>query len=241
MRNILITGANRGIGFELTRLFAVQTDTKVFAACRGPEKAVALRELAEKQDYNIEIIKLDVGDEESISSCAKQMADRVDSLWALINNAGIYGGSVSDPAPETSRFGLLDMEAMLRIFRTNTIAPVLLSQKLFPLLSRSSSPRIINISSDAGSISMRKSKGNFSYQSSKAGLNMMTRNLAEELREKGCIVVSVHPGFLKTDMGGPGAPLTVDDTIPGLKALIEGLTMQDTSKFINWDGTPIPW
>jgi NAD(P)-dependent dehydrogenase (short-subunit alcohol dehydrogenase family) len=240
VKSILITGANRGIGFELTRAFARLDGTTVFAACRNPDNAVELRRFAD-ENPGVEIAKLDVEDQDSIGLCAKEIAEKSDTLFALINNAGIFGGSVAAPLPETSKFGSLEMEEMLRIFRVNTVAPVLMAQAFAGLLGNADSPRIVNVSSDAGSIGLRDGGCSYSYPASKAALNMMTRCLAAELKDKGIIVVSVHPGFLRTDMGGPNAPLSLDDTIPHLVTLIEGLTVDNSGAFLNWDGARIPW
>ena len=241
MKNLLITGANRGVGLALAQSFAKRAQTTVLAACRNPDAAVELRRLAENDDYCLEIVKLDVGDQNSIASCVKKVADRVDSLYALINNAGIFGGTVTAPLAETSHFGCLEMEAMLKIFRVNTVAPVILAQSFIDLLERSEAPRIINVSSDAGSISLRENGGNYSYSVSKTALNMMSRCLSAELKSKGIIVASVHPGFLKTDMGGPSAPLSLEDTIPHFVKIIDRLTMANSGTFLNWDGSAIPW
>ena len=241
MKNILITGANRGIGLALSRLFARRDGTTVFAACRDPDNAAELLSLVDDEAFSLEIVKLDVNDQSSITLCADTMIAKIDSLDALINNAGIYGGTVPEPFPSTSLFGSLEMDEMLRIFRVNTVAPVLMAQAFSDLLESSKEPRIVNVSSDAGSIGRCENGGSYSYPASKAALNMMSRCLSADLKGKGIVVVSVHPGFLKTDMGGPNALLSLEDTIPSLAALIEGLTLADSGTFLNWDGSVVPW
>ena len=241
MKNILITGANRGVGLALTSFFSKHHNTKVIAACRKPGQAPELNTLADMPRHNIKIVRLDVDDPGSIDHCIAALSENVDSLYALINNAGIFGGSVADPRPVTSQFGSLAMNEMLEVFRTNAVAPVLMAQACAHLLKKRTGSRIINMSSDAGSITLRENKGNYSYMASKAALNMMTRCVAAELRDDGIIVVSMHPGFLQTDMGGPNAPMRIDETIPTLVRQIEDLSMADSGRFINWDGSPIPW
>ena len=241
MRNILITGANRGIGVELARLFATRRETNVYAGCRNPIAAVELKRLVDDEDSNLEIVGLDVVDQDSIAWCVKQISRQTDSLYALINNAGIYGGTVSAPKASTSHFGSLEMDDMLEIFRVNSVAPLLVAQAFTNLLERSGKARIINVSSDAGSITLRESGGGYSYGASKAALNMISRTLAAELRDRGIIVVSVHPGFIKTDMGGPSAPMSPSETIPHLAALIEGVSLSNSGTFLNWDGREILW
>jgi NAD(P)-dependent dehydrogenase (short-subunit alcohol dehydrogenase family) len=241
MNNILITGANRGIGFALTRLYSEHDDTTVFAACRRPHDAPELRSLAGEPGRSVEIIRLDVNDPSSIDHCSGDLRDRIDSIDMLINNAGIFGGSVADPMPQTSQFGSLAMDAMLEVFRTNSVAPVLVAQACSDLLRKGVLPRIVNVSSDAGSITLQSNKGNYTYMASKAALNMMTRCLAGELREYNIIVVSVHPGFLQTGIGCPGATMRVEEAVPSLVQQIDRLSMGDSGRFINWDGGEIPW
>ena len=241
VKNVLITGANRGIGLELTRLFAKQEKTTVFAACRNPTGAEELRRLAAEANGGVNIVELDVANPRSIELCIGELEGRAESLYALINNAGLYGGNVAQPLPQTALFGHLAMDEMLEVFRVNTIAPMLVAQACIGLLKRGVSPRIVNVSSDAGSIAMREGKGNYAYVASKAALNMMTRCLAGELREEKIVVVSMHPGFVRTDMGGPGAPMSVDETVPSLVRQINMLAMENSGEFINWDGKRIPW
>jgi NAD(P)-dependent dehydrogenase (short-subunit alcohol dehydrogenase family) len=210
-RRVLITGASRGIGLELARIYAA-SGALVFAACRDPARAAGVPEGAV-------VVRLDV----------------------LINNAGVYPGSVSAQLPATTRLGALDGPAMLEVFRVNTVAPVLVAQAFAGLLRRGRAPRLVNVSSDAGSLARRDKGCNYAYPASKAALNMMTRCLAGDLRSDGVVVASVHPGFVRTDMGGPTAPRDPAETIPSLVRVIDGLTMEDTGLFLNWDGTRVAW
>jgi NAD(P)-dependent dehydrogenase (short-subunit alcohol dehydrogenase family) len=233
-RRILITGASRGIGLELARLYAA-AGCRVVAACRRPAAAPAA-------PGRVEMLRLDVTDGESIAAAAQAVAAAVDGLDVLINNAGVYPGAVSTPLASTTAFGLLDAAAMLDVFRVNTVAPVLVAQAFAPLLRRGTEPRLVNVSSDAGSLAMREGKGcRYTYPASKAALNMMTRCLAHDLRADGVIVVSVHPGFVRTDMGGPNAPLAPTETVPSLVRVIDGLTMESSGHFLNWDGKTVAW
>jgi NAD(P)-dependent dehydrogenase (short-subunit alcohol dehydrogenase family) len=238
---VLITGANRGVGLALTQAYAQIVDTTVIAACRNPEKATELRSTANTPESSIDITRLDVNSPSSIDQCVAALTEKYDSLDTLINNAGVFGGSVPEPMDQTARFGSLGMDEMLDVFRTNTVAPVLMAQACLHLLRKGTNTRIINISSDAGSITLRENKGNYTYMASKAGLNMMTRCIAAELRDEAIVAVSMHPGFLRTDMGGAEAPMSLEETIPSLIQQIEGLSMADTGRFINWDGATIPW
>ena len=241
MNTVLITGANRGVGLALARVYAQIGGSRIIAACRRPEHSTELKALADTPQCSIDIVPLDVNNPSSIDRCVGVLTDTYGSLDTLINNAGVFGGSVSEPLPQTARFGSLGMAEMLDVFRTNSVAPVLVAQACSDLLRKGTNCRIVNVSSDAGSIALREGKGNYTYMASKAALNMMTRCMAAELRDEQIIVVSMHPGFLRTDMGGPGAPMSVDETVPSLVRQIEGLSMADTGRFINWDGATIPW
>lgn len=241
MRTILITGASRGIGLLLSRLYAGQPETRVYATCRAPERAGDLRSLAEESRGAVHILQLDVTSDASIATCAAQVRDEVTSLDVLINNAGVLPGGVAAREPSSSAFGSLSAEAVLGVFRTNTVAPVMVSQAFAPLLRTGSRPRIINVSSDAGSFSRTATGCSYSYPASKAALNFMTRCMAADLKDAGIIVVAVHPGFVRTEMGGPGAHNEPEETVPSLAAVIDRLSIEDTAGFYNWDGQVIPW
>ncbi len=123
----------------------------------------------------------------------------------------------------------------------NTVAPVLVTQAFAELLRRGVAARVINVSSDAGSLARREKGCNYTYPASKAALNMMTRCVAGDFRPHGVIVVSVHPGFVRTDMGGPTAPPDPGDTVPSLVRVTDGLTLASSGLFFNWDGKPVAW
>ncbi len=239
VQRILITGANRGIGLELVREYLQRPGTLIFATCRHPDQADALRELA--QNGRVIILPLDVTDRASIDAAIAQIAAQVDGLELLYNNAGIYPDGVFPQASHSSTFGYLEAEAMLEVFQVNTISPVIVTQAAADLLRKGTNARVINLSSDAGSIALRQYSGNYAYPMSKAALNMATRCLAGDFRRDKVIVVSVHPGWIRTDMGGDQAPLSLDEAIPSLIRVIDGLTLADSGEFFNWDGKRLAW
>lgn len=241
MRRILITGSNRGIGLDLVQRYLQQADTLIFAACRTPARAEALNKLAALYPERLKIIPLDVADQASIAESLRLVSAQVDGLELLINNAGILPGGVADREPSTSAFGALEAGAMLEVFHINTVAPIMVAQAYADLLRKGNGARLINVSSDAGSITRRGEGCNYAYPASKAALNMLTRCLAGDFLADGVIAVSVHPGWIRTDMGGPDALFGLEDTIPGLMKVIDGLTLADSSRFYNWDGTLVPW
>ena len=241
MRRILITGSNRGIGLALIKQYLTQDDTTLIATCRDPERANALNAIVNANPERVRVVQLDVIDKQSIANAVDTVTQQIDGLDMLINNAGILPGGVDNRDPNISSLGDLDADAMLNVFRVNTISPVIVTQAFADLLRNGSQARVINVSSDAGSITYRDKGCDYSYPSSKAALNMMSRCLAGDLRKDNIIVISLHPGFIKTDMGGVNAHLTLDDAIPTMVQTIDKLTLDDSSKFINWDSKLIDW
>ncbi len=241
MRTVLITGANRGIGLLLSRLYGERGDTIVYATCRRPDRANDLRSLSADSGGAVRVLQLDVTDGPSIAACVERVRNEAACIDLLINNAGILPGGVAAREPSSSAFGSLSAEAMLEVFRTNTIAPVTVSQAFAALLQAGDEPRIINVSSDAGSFSRSATGGSYAYPASKAALNFMTRCMAADLKDSGIVVAAVHPGFVRTDMGGPGAHNEPEETVPSLAEVIDRLSIEDTGGFYNWDGRPIPW
>lgn len=241
MRRILITGSNRGIGLALVQHYIQRADSLIFATCRSPESADDLNELAAQHPDRLHVIALDVIDSASLSEALKTISAQVDGLDVLINNAGILPGGVDNREADISELGQLDPDAMLHVFRVNSISPVIVAQTFADLLRRGNTARIINLSSDAGSIARRNSGCDYSYPASKAALNMMSRCLAGDFQPDGVIAVAMHPGWIQTEMGGTRAKLTLDEAIPSLTNVIDHLTLADSGHFINWDGTEVPW
>lgn len=228
MATILITGSSRGIGLELTRQFAASGDT-VLATCRDPEHADALNELA--TSGNIEILPLDVADAGSVARLAETVGDR--TIDVLINNAGIIGRK-----PQTTTE--MDFDGLAETFAVNTIAPLRVSQALLPAIRRSSCGRIVTISSKMGSFSSRPTD-RIAYRASKAAVNRIMLALADDLKSETIAVVVMHPGWVRTDMGGCGADIAVEDSAAGIVRVITGLDIGGTGQFLNFDGDPIPW
>ena len=224
MPTVLITGAGRGLGLEFAKQYAAD-GWQVIACVRNPDKADALKKV--KGDVAIE--RLDVVDEADI----KALAARLEGLGIdlLINNAGIYG----------PRNGQNDTKSWLEVFQVNTIAPYRVAEALAPLVAKSKQKTIVNITSQMGSVGSTSSADSPIYRSSKAALNMVMKGLSHALKGQGVTVVLFHPGWVKTDMGGKGAPLEAPDSIGGMRKVIGKLTAADSGKFFNYDGKPLPW
>jgi NAD(P)-dependent dehydrogenase (short-subunit alcohol dehydrogenase family) len=232
MQRVLVTGANRGLGLEFTRQLLTRGD-RVYATCRHPGKALALTGLAAAHPGHLHVLPLDLDKERSIAELARETAALTDALDVLINNAGMLVSG--------ERFGSLAAKALTETFASNVAGPVLLTQALFPLLEKGTSAKVMNLSSRLGSIGSSGGFGTPSYAISKAALNMATRQLAAALAPQHVTVFCVSPGWVSTDMGGAGAPLTPAQSVTKLLRVLDGVTSADAGRFIDNDGSEIPW
>lgn len=222
-RTVLITGASRGLGRELATLYAAD-GWRVIAGVRGQASF----------DGGIETQALDVSDPSSIAALAKALEGV--ALDVLINNAGIRG--------DTGGLSTLDGDDFVEVMRINALAPLLLARALRANLLAGESRVIANISSRAGSLAegtLDDDDGDYAYRCSKAALNMATVKLAQDLRKDGIAVLSLHPGWVKTDMGGDEARVPVATSAAGLKTMIDGADMADSGSFRSYDGRWISW
>jgi len=238
MQRVLITGAGRGIGLELTRQYAERGD-RVLAGCRDIERAPGLRALVDQQRETISVLPLEVTDAASLAAAVHQAHREVEGLDILINNAAANPGDATVEGPDGQR--LLDDVRTLEVFNTNIVAPVRVAQAFAALLVRGNTSRVVNISSGAGSLTDKTVGDEYSYAASKAGLNMMTRTYAWNVRDQGIIAVMIDPGWVKTDMGGADAELEPEESARGLLTVIDGLTLKDVGRFLRYDGSEAPW
>ena len=236
MQTILITGANRGIGLELTRQLLQRDDVHIFATCRTPERAAELNALAEPDPNRVTILQLDINDESSVSAAVRLIATGVRALDLLINNAGI-----APRGDHQSRdMGELRAADLNEVIGTNAVSPLIVTQACRDLLKAGGNPRVVMISSGMGSL-QRAGGSSYGYRMSKAAMNMAARVLAHDTSMAGIITVTANPGWVKTDMGGPSANLTPEQSASALLTLIDRLTPGDNAKFFQYDGTEIPW
>ena len=224
---VLVTGAGRGIGFELARRYAAAGWT-VLATVRNPEAAAALKALP----GSVETLDLDVSDAASVAALVRRLGGRPIDL--LINNAGIYG-------PDSDQLGRFDYGAWERVLAVNSLGPLRVTEALLPNLRAGSKRTVATLTSAMGSIADNTSGGALFYRSSKAALNAAMKTLAIALRSERFTVVVLHPGWVRTDMGGPAATLDVATSAAGLIEVIAGLAPADTGRFLNYNGAALPW
>jgi NAD(P)-dependent dehydrogenase (short-subunit alcohol dehydrogenase family) len=230
---VVITGANRGLGLELARVHAGRGD-EVWAGCRRPADAAELTALTDH------VLPLDVASEASIQQFAAAVGDA--PLDVLYNNAGIDARVLGIPDGERDVLQL-GAEEFLAEIRVNALGPMLLSRAVLAPLRRADRPRIVNVSSMVGSMEVAANVGrDVGYVTSKAALNMITVKLAGRLRDDGVIAVALHPGVLLTALATPRGPHEDPGVAAGeIVALVDGLTLADSGRFVNRDGTTHPW
>ena len=226
MPTVLITGANRGLGLEFVRSFAAD-GWRVHACARNIEKAKRVKAI----EGEVICHKLDVTNGLKVASLARELAE--EPLDLLINNAGVYG-------PRTG-FGETDYEEWAAVLQVNTLAPLRVVERFVSMLDKGEAKTVVNISSRMGSIASNDNGSAYVYRSSKAALNMITKGLSVDLAPRGITVVSFHPGWVQTDMGGESADIPAEDSIAGMRKVIAGLTPADSGKFFNYDGNEIAW
>ncbi|MBF5045002.1 SDR family oxidoreductase [Aggregicoccus sp. 17bor-14] len=228
--NLVITGANRGIGLELVRQALARGD-RIHAGVREPARAEALTALAEGAQGRLRVGALDVASDASVRAFAAQVQGPV---HVLVNNAGLR---VRPDALEP-----LDLDGALQAFQVNALGALRVTGALLPRLREAGSgARVVNLSSSLGSIAGNDSGGAYGYRMSKAALNMATRSLAGDLRPEGLLAVALSPGWVRTDMGGGEAPVGVEESAAGLLAVIDGLCPEQSGRFLDFRGQPLGW
>lgn len=223
--HVIVTGANRGIGLELVRQLLARGD-KVEAACRRPSEATELRATGAR------IHRVDISSGASVTAFA-QALDGV-AIDLVINNAGVYG----DPRQRLEEF---DYEAALRTFETNALGALRVSQAFVPHLRRGAGKKLAHISSAMGSIGSTNSPGDLAYRMSKTALNMISKSIAAELHDDHIISIVVHPGWVRTDMGGPNAPITPAESARGILMQIDAAGFVDSGAFLDFKGERCAW
>jgi NAD(P)-dependent dehydrogenase (short-subunit alcohol dehydrogenase family) len=226
---IVITGANRGIGLELTRQYLARGE-QVEAAVREPESSPALRALAPAAGSRLRVHACDVTDDESVRHFARVLGPRGVDL--LINNAGVMG--------KLQALEELDMADLLRTYDVNALGPLRVTRALLAPL-REAAGKVVHVTSKMGSIGDNTSGGAYGYRMSKAALNMACKSMALDVASEGLLCVVVNPGWVKTDMGGAEAPTPVEVSVANLVRLIDRLEPAHGGRFFNHTGEEVPW
>jgi len=228
---ILITGSNRGIGLELVRTYAGH-NWRVIACCREPQGASELAALAGASGGAITIHPLDVGEQPQIRALSEALSD--ESIDILFNNAGVAG-----PTPQG--FGPIDSAQWLETLRINTLAPFYMAVAFVEQVARSQRRIMATIGSQLGSLADNTSGHRYAYRTSKAAVHMVMKSLAADLAGRRITAVALHPGWVRTDMGGDEAPLSPAESAAGLYRVLATLAAEDSGKFLAWDGRELPW
>lgn len=224
----LITGANRGIGLEFTAQYAAD-GWQVIACCREPKSANKLQALAD-QHHSIQIFALNVADFAQIDVLALQLKSQ--KIDVLINNAGVYPDSGS---------GNVNYSDWAMAFKINAMAPLKMAEAFMPHIAASQLKKIATLSSKMGSLDDNTSGGRYIYRSSKTAVNMVMKSLALDVKPQGISVVTLHPGWVQTDMGGPNGLINTKTSVSGLRKVIADLSLATSGKFIAFDGKEIAW
>lgn len=235
MATVLITGANRGLGLGLAQTY-LDDGWKVIAVCRKPSDE--LHALAKNSP--LKCFFLDLTDDDELEQLAEDLAGQ--PLDVLINNAGRMAKTGSSQGGESVQgFGHFDRSLWHRVFDINLFTPMKMAELFAPHLAASENGRLVTISSMLGSMELNARGGLYAYRASKAGVNAITKSMAFDLAEKGITAIALHPGWVRTDMGGKGADLTIEASVTGMKTVIDGLGSGDSGKFLSYDGSEMPW
>jgi NAD(P)-dependent dehydrogenase (short-subunit alcohol dehydrogenase family) len=230
MPSVLVTGSNRGIGLEWCRQYA-EADWRVFATCRHPQTADALHTLAGTHP-RLTVHRLDVTQPESVYALRAELQD--EAIDVLVNNAGVY---LEKYAPTVA----LRYDEWMQTLEVNTLGPMRVTEALLELVAGSQRKLVVSITSHMGSIAEIAAPGDTYYRSSKAALNAAMKGLSIALGERGIGVLLLHPGWVKTRMGGRDAPLPPAESVAGMRKLVDEFRMDMSGRFFRYDGTEIPW
>lgn len=226
-----ITGCNRGLGLEFVRQLLARGQ-RVIATCRDIATATDLTALTLKHSGQLSLVEMDVSDEASMREAVALLND--EAIDVFINNAGVYG-------PRDANFGNVDGPAMAEVLYTNAVAPVLLTQLLIDNVRKGSGKKLVYVSSKMGSIADNGRGGSYIYRSSKTALNSAVKSLALDFAPEGIAAATLHPGWVRTDMGGPNGLIDAPESVSGMLNVIDGLSVANTGQFFNYDGATIAW
>lgn len=228
MTTLLITGTNKGVGLELTKIYAARGDT-VYAACRNPAEAEALKAI----EGDVKIVEVVVGDSASVTAMAASLEGV--AIDVVVNNAGMAGPSFDQQSTYA-----MDFEGWAETFNVNSMGPVRVMQALLPNLRSGTEAKVVTITSQMGALSLDMVAAH-AYCASKAAINKFMRMASIDLKKEDIAVGLIHPGWVQTDMGGPRADLTPLESAEGVAAVIDQLSLSNTGGFWKWNGETHDW
>ncbi len=232
MPSVLVTGASRGLGLEFVRQYAA-SGWEVHACARTPERAAELQALAAARTGAVRVHRLEVTDFGAIDALARSLEGV--PIDVLINNAGTMG-------PRGDSFGASDFAAWDGAFHLNAFAPLKMAEAFVGHLARSAEKKIVSISTIMASMARNSLGGFYVYRASKAALNAIMVSLALDAGRRHRIIAAVlHPGWVRTDMGGPRAEIDAATSVQGMRRVIGGLTPSQAGRFLSYDGSELPW
>jgi NAD(P)-dependent dehydrogenase (short-subunit alcohol dehydrogenase family) len=229
--SVLVTGANRGLGLEFVRQYAA-AGWRVYAGCRTPAAARALGALAGDSGRRVTVHALDVRDRAGIRALAAELSGQ--PVDVLLNNAAIWGSAGQG-------LGQLDDRVWAEVLDVDVLGPARVTEAFVANVAASARKTVVVLSSRLASIASNDSGGRYMYRSAKAGVNAVVRSLAVDLAPRGVVCVALSPGWVRTDMGGPQAPLSPEDSVAGMRRVIDGLDLAQTGRFLVYDGSTLPW
>lgn len=233
-QTVIVTGANRGLGLGLTRVYLEDGWRVITLNRRSSPELEALR------NGSLEIFCGDLTDDSELAKFAGTIGDQ--PIDVLINNAGrMAKDGVTAGTESVQGFGYFNRALWHDVFDINVFTAMALSELLADAVARSERGRIVTISSMLGSMALNTSGGLYAYRASKAGVNAIIKSMAVDLADRGIIAIAQHPGWVQTDMGGRGADIDIDTSVTGMKTVFDGLKAEDSGKFLSWDGSEMPW
>lgn len=239
MPTLLLTGANRGIGFELMKQFT-PLGWRIHATCRDPGAADELQRMAQNANGRITVHRLEATDHRQVEALGKALAN--EPIDILFNNAGVMEAQ-QRPYSEmagTQTIDTLDWEDWMGVLRVNVMAPARMSEVFADHVAKSERKVIAFVSSIMGSIALTTGTW-IHYRSSKTALNMMIRSLAADLKPRGITSVAIHPGWVRTSMGGPTAAVAPEDSAAGICKVVIGVTPAQNGRYLTFDGKELAW
>ena len=231
MMTILVTGASRGLGLEFTRQYLAEGHT-VIAAARNPGAAHSLQQLERDSRDRLTLAQVDVADTTSVRGAAARLPAA--TIDVLINCAGVFGG-------EEQAIGSIDYGEWIRLLDVNLLGGMRVCEAFLERVAHSDRRVVVTITSGLGSLADNASGRYIAYRTSKAAVNMAMRTAAIDLRPRGITCVVLNPGWVKTDMGGPNAKLSPEQSVSAMRRFISTLGPADSGRFYNYDGREYPW